>query len=92
MDDIERERERCASIADALAHLWEQSASKIRADGTFHTRAIWPPFKKTAVVRHAWEKTARDIEAAARGLRQVSRLIREGAELDLTQVTHDSRN
>lgn len=68
------ERQRCAAIADDLAAKWEATADKVRERGK--TRFFWigKPYTTPAA-----ERCARDIEAAASGLRAVSMLIREGA-------------
>lgn len=69
------ERERCASIADHLAEKWEATAAKLRSDGSFRTFFGLGPTD----VRPAFERNAKDIEAAAHGLRAVAKLIRDGA-------------
>jgi hypothetical protein len=76
--EVQAERDRCARICDELATNWETSAARIRAEGTFTTRAIWPPFRKTTCVFPGWEKAARDIEAAAHGVRAIESYIKSG--------------
>lgn len=77
--EVLAERERCASIAEDLAKHWEASAAKIRADGSYTVRALWPFGKKITCVRPGWERAARDVEAGVHGLRTVARLIKTGA-------------
>lgn len=85
---IERERERCAGICDALATQWEAGASRIRTEGSFNTRSIWPPFRKITVVAPRFEQVARDIEGAAGGVRSIAALIRNGATLPEASSKH----
>jgi hypothetical protein len=66
---VAKERERCALLAEALAFVWERSARKMRERGTYTTRALWPPLKKMTFVAPAFERAAKDIESAAKGLR-----------------------
>lgn len=72
------EAERCALLAEALAKRWERSAAKIRDQGTYYVRALWPPFKRIKCVTPRWEQAAKDTEAAAHGLRTIARGAREG--------------
>lgn len=74
-DPVSVERERAASIADGLAERWEASAARLRERCT--SRLFW--FGKRYVTPQG-ERDAASVEAAARGLRTVARLIREGAE------------
>lgn len=73
--EVLAERERCAGIADSLAEKWEASAAKLRKDGSFRTFFGLGPTD----VRPAFERNAKDIDAAAHGLRAVAKLIRNGA-------------
>jgi hypothetical protein len=75
---IDEERERCALNAEQLADIHEASAAKMRKDGSFVVRALWPFGKKVVCVRPAWENNARIIEAAAHGVRVVAAGIRSG--------------
>lgn len=72
------ERERCAWLCEELAVRWERSAAKLRKDGSYDTRAIWPPGKRITCIKPRWKQAALDTEAAAHGLRTVARGIREG--------------
>lgn len=72
------EAERCALLNEMLAGMHERSAAKIRKDGSFTVRAVWPLLKKHTVVSQRWEQRARDVEAAAHSLRTVAKCIREG--------------
>ncbi len=69
---VEQEREGCALLADELAVRWEASAAKLRKRTTrfffFGPRYALPEA----------ERDAKNIDAAAHGLRAVARLIREG--------------
>lgn len=71
---VERERSRCAEIAESLAAKWEASAAKVRAKGTARMLWIGPSY----VVPSA-ERDAVTILAAASGVRTIARLIRSGA-------------
>jgi hypothetical protein len=75
---VTAERERCAWLCEELAGRWERSAAKLREDGSYTTRAVWPPGKKVTCVKPKWHQAALDTEAAAHGLRTVARGIREG--------------
>lgn len=72
--EVTVERERCARLAEELASRWEKSAVKMRDEGKYWGGFLW----KREFVRPNWEKGAKDIEAAADGLRTVARGIREG--------------
>src|ERR1700749_3000079 len=72
------EAERCALLAEELAGRWALGAQRIRIEGTYYVRSLWPPFKRVAVVAPKWEKAARDVESAAHGLTSVARGCREG--------------
>lgn len=75
---VKDERERCVWLCEQLAERWERSAAKLRADGSYTTRAIYPLFKKVTCIKPNWRKAADDIDAAVHGLRTVARGIREG--------------
>lgn len=77
-DAVKDERERCAWLCEELAGRWERSAAKLRVDGSYTTRALWPPFKEVKCIKPNWEKAADDVDAAVHGLRTVARGIREG--------------
>jgi hypothetical protein len=80
--EILAERENAAQINEMLAKRWENSAKRIREEATFNGWAIWPPFAKRKFVAPSAENVARDIEAAAHGLRICARIIREGHRAD----------
>ena len=82
MSEVMKERERCARLNEALAEKFEASAARVRVAGSFNTRSLWPPFRKITVIAEKWDRTARDIEAAARSLRTVAHCIREGYDPD----------
>jgi hypothetical protein len=72
----EAEVERCARLNEALATRWEASAAKIRREGTFVTGGwIFPKMIRVAL---KWERAARDLEAAAHGLRTCAQMMRGG--------------
>lgn len=73
------ERERCASIAGALAEKLESSAAEMRAVSTRTPRWFGKPYVLPGV-----ERDAKMFDEAARGLRIVERLIRDGA----TRLSH----
>lgn len=77
--EVLAERQRCWDICQGLAEEWQASAARIRLEGSFTTRSLWPPFKKVTVVLPGWEKAARDIEAAVTGLRTIQILIGNGS-------------
>lgn len=72
------ERERCALLAETLAARWEASGARLRDEGTYYVRALWPPFKRVKCVTPRREQAAKDIEAAAHGLRTIAQGCREG--------------
>lgn len=82
---LERERQRCADLAESLALVWERSAAKVRAQGTY-TTGWWC---RTTRVRPLYEKAARDIEAAAQGVRNG---IMDPIRLGWTPLSHDQRD
>lgn len=67
------ERRRCAEIAAGLAERWEATAAKIRADGTRRFFGFGKPY-----VTPIAERDAKTVDAAAKGLRTVESLIRDG--------------
>lgn len=71
--EIIAERENAAQLCELLAARWEASAGRRRKEGTYKG---W--FGRTHV-NSRWEQHAKDIEAAASGLRAVALMIREGA-------------
>jgi len=73
--EVNAERERCAAIADSLAEKWEASATRVRER---YTRRFFFGLGKPYIPSFA-DACARDIEAAAKGLRTVAQLIRDGA-------------
>lgn len=76
--EVQAERDRCALICETVAQNWERMAAETRADGSFTTRALWPPTKLVTVVRPAWEKAACHFEAAANAMRRVKGHIESG--------------
>lgn len=77
-NDAGDERERCALLNEALAKIHEDNAQRIRKDGSYTVRALWPFWSKVVVVKPGWEREARVLEAAGRSLRVVARGCREG--------------
>lgn len=73
---VDAERERCALLAEQLAAIHQKTADRWRAEGTYTTRAIWPPFKKLTLVTPAAERGAKQIEACVRSLRVIAGCIR----------------
>lgn len=86
---VAKERERCARLNEMLADMYCKSADRTRKEGEFTVRALWPLFKKIKVVGYRWERTARDIEAAAHSLRTVALCIRRGYDPD--NVEHEDK-
>lgn len=76
--EVLEERERCASLAEELAGMWEKRAAQTRSEGTFKTWSLWPPFRSVEVVAPGFENAAKNIEAAAHGCRAIALGIREG--------------
>lgn len=73
------ERERCAVLAEALATHYEASAERLRREGSYTVRALWPFGKLVTCIRPQWEAGAIQREAAAHGLRNaIARGCREG--------------
>ncbi len=66
--------ERCALLAEGLAAIHEASAARIRREGTF----TYGWFGRKKRVAPAWERAAKDMEAAAHGLRTIARGCRAG--------------
>lgn len=75
---IEHERERCALLCEMRADISIASADRVRREGTFTVRAIWPPFKKVEHVAAKWEYNARVLEDVAKAFRVVADCIRKG--------------
>jgi hypothetical protein len=73
-EDVQAERERCATIADGLAVKWETTAQKIRLRGQHRFLFVGPFYTLPRA-----EADAKAVEAAASGLRTVASLIRAGA-------------
>jgi hypothetical protein len=68
------ERERCALLAEGLALKWEASAKRMRTEGSYWGGWLW----RKRYVLPKWEKAARDIDAAAHGLRIIAMGCRGG--------------
>lgn len=83
------ERERCAWLCDQLAERWEASAAKLRVDGSFVVRALWPFGEPVTCVKPRWAQAAKDTDAAAHGLRTVARGIRAGWDDPVRAATAD---
>jgi hypothetical protein len=86
-DDIRRdeakrvkaeETERCALLCEMRGDIARASASKLRTDGTFTSRSIWPPFKLGTFVMPKWERAARDMEQVGEAFDMVAHCIRKG--------------
>lgn len=80
MREVSDEAERCALLAEGLATRWERSARIMREKGTYETWSLWPFGKRVKCVAPSYERGAKELEAAAHGLRTVARLGREGAD------------
>ena len=72
------ETERCALLCEMRADISIVSADRVRKEGTFTARAIWPPFKKTTHVAPKWEYNAHLLEEVAKAFRVVANCIRKG--------------
>lgn len=73
-DNVLKERERAATIADDLANLWEKSAERHRLANQTRFFGLGKPYTLPQA-----EKEARIIDSAVKGLRTVAYLIRDGA-------------
>lgn len=74
-DNIRKDEiERCALLAEELAARWARSAARMRAEHTF--KYGW--FGRKRAVMPVYERCAKDLDAAAHGLRTVARGCREG--------------
>lgn len=71
----ENERERCALIAENLAERWERGADLLRKQHTRNRLFLGP------IVSYEAERGAREIEAAANGLRAVAMCCRKGYDV-----------
>jgi hypothetical protein len=74
---VEAERLRCAILALDLENRWRASAERTRADGRTWFFGWY--------TKPAFERAAKDIEAAADGLAAVRRFIREGTNISRGQ-------
>lgn len=75
---VRDETERCALLCEMRADISRASAAKIRKDGSYTTRAIWPPFKLMTYVMPKWERNALLFEDVARAFDVVAGGIRAG--------------
>lgn len=73
---VDCERERCALLCEQLAAIHQKSADRIRKEGTYTGRSIWPPFKRVTHVAPAAERGAKQIEGSVRSLRVIAGCIR----------------
>lgn len=87
LDDTER----CARLCQMRADISRASAAKVRRDGTFTVRMIWPPFKKREVVALKWEAAARDHDAVANAFEVVATCIRKGYDPRTPKIDPDER-
>lgn len=79
IDDAVRDNtERCALLCEMRADISRASAAKIRKDGSYTTRAIWPPFKRMTYVMPKWERQALLFDDVARAFNVVAGGIRAG--------------
>lgn len=68
---VKAERERCATLCEALALRWEKGAADARRDGTwsfFGRKFILRPFRSVALC----------LDASTHGLRMIATAIRKG--------------
>jgi len=72
------EVERCAQLVTMRANIARESAAKLRGQGVYTIRAIWPPFRKYMRVVPKWEKAAQDMEHVAHAFDVVADIIRKG--------------
>lgn len=75
---VDDERERCYLLCKMRGDISRASAAKLRKDGTFTTRSIWPPFKRVTCVFPKWEEAAHDLDLVAEAFYAVAKGIREG--------------
>src|ERR1039457_3375714 len=54
------ETERCAQLCTMRANISRASAAKLRRDGSYTVRCLWPLFQKRTHVAPKWENAARD--------------------------------
>lgn len=78
--EVKAERERCATLVNELATMWENTATHVEKEGTFTSRSLWPPFKKMTFVMKPWKQYADTLRAATEGLRMIHKGIVEGWE------------
>lgn len=72
------ETERCALLCEQLAAIHKAGAAKVREDGSYFVRALWPPFKRLKVVRPGYEREAQVRDAAVYSLTTIAKCIRAG--------------
>lgn len=70
--------ERCALLNEQLARIFEVRAAKLRAEGSYTTRALWPFGKIVTVVMPRFERAAQTREDTARSLRIIAGGCRAG--------------
>ncbi len=86
------EAERCRLLVKMRGDMARVAAKKLRADGSFSLRALWPPFKKYTRVAPTWEKAARDMDAVADAFDAVARGIALGWDpRDLDKPSPDEK-
>lgn len=80
------ETERCALLCEMRGAISRQSAARIRKEGTYTIRAIWPPFKKLERVAPKWERNASLLDDVAQAFDVVAKCIRLGYD---PRLLHD---
>lgn len=74
LDDTER----CARLCQMRADISRASAAKIRRDGSYTVRCIWPLFQLRTLIAPRWERAAQDHDAVANAFEVVATCIRKG--------------
>jgi hypothetical protein len=72
------EIERCAMLCTMRGDISRETAKRLRAEGSYTTRAIWPPFKKSTHVHPKWEKNAEWFDLVAKAFDTLARGVRLG--------------
>lgn len=76
--EAQAERDRCVGMVATMAEIWTGIAAKVRKDGSFTVRELWPPpFKKVTVVRPGYERYAAQVDDAVAGLRTLERIMKD---------------
>jgi hypothetical protein len=72
------EIDRCAQLCGMRADISRASAAKLRKDGSYTVRCLWPFMAKRTLVAPKWEDAAQDMESVAHAFDVVADCIRRG--------------